>query len=520
MSYISLDARQSQAIITGTQDNGTFIDASVSPNGHLEVDLKKPLFPFGSIHTEQMTVLFQADGVYGINAGQNNITTSGSASTNATSSLVTLTTGTTVNSRAEVESRKRLRYRPGQGIVARFTAKFTAGVANSFQGAGVSNEESGVYIGYSGTQFGITYIKDGVREIQTLTITTGSSTNENITVRLNGVAFSVAVTNSGSTVKTAYEISRGTYTGWDAEAVGSTVRFVARTCGDKAGTFSITATTAVGAFVETLKGVTPTTTFIPQSSFNGDKLDGSGAYSFTIDPTRLNIFQWGIQYLGAGIIYLDCEVVSPSGDVNWARVHTILNPNTLTIPNFNNPSFPFKLLVESQGSTTNLTLSSASYVGFIEGKKFLQGNRFSYFNTLTTVTAAAYQVLFTVRNDQVFSSKKSQAVVNLLSVAAAAKHTQPVAIFIIRNATLAGTPNFASYSSISCTDWDTAATTATFSDNSQLIWSGQLPETGSFQFTFDDEVTLQPGETVSVCARATTGTPSYVSASLNTREDI
>lgn len=518
MSYISLDARQSQSIITGTQDNGTFIDASVSPNGHLEVDLKKPLFPCGSIHTEQMTVLFQADGVYGINAGQHTITTSGSASTNATSSLITLTTGTTVNSRAEVESRKRLRYRPGQGIVARFTAKFTTGVANSFQGAGVSNEESGVYIGYSGTQFGITYIKGGVREIETLTITTGSSTNENITVTLAGVAFSVAVTNSASTLKTAYEISRGTYTGWDAEAVGSTVRFVARTCGDKAGTFSITATTAVGTFAETLKGVTPTTTFIPQSSFNGDKLDGTGAYGFTIDPTKLNIFQFGIQYLGA-VIYLDCETVSASGDVNWSRVHTILNPNTLTIPNFNNPSFPFKLLVESQGSTTNLTVSSASYVGFIEGKKFLQGNRFSYFNTITTVTAAAYQVLFTIRNGQVYSSKKSQAVVNLLSVAAAAKHGQPVAIFLIRKATLAGTPNFASYSSISATDWDTAATTATFSDNSQLIWSGQLPETGSFQFTFDDEVTLQPGETVSVCARATTGTPAYVSASLNTRED-
>ena len=71
----------------------------------------------------------------------------------------------------------------------------------------------------------------------------------------------------------------------------------------------------------------------------------------------------------------------------------------------------------------------------------------------------------------------------------------------------------------SATDWDTAATTATFSDNQQIVLSGQLPETGSFQFMFDDEVTLQPGETLSVCARATTGTPAYVSASLNTRED-
>ncbi len=519
MSYISLDARQSQAIITGTQENGTFIDAGVSPDGHLEVDLKKPLFPFGSIHTEQMTVIFQADGVYGINAGQNNITTSGSASTNSTSSLITLETGTTINSRAEVASIKYLKYRPGQGFVIRFTAKFTTGVASSFQGAGISNEENALYIGYSGTQFGIPYIKDGVREIETLTITTASTTNQNITVTLDGVAFSVAVTNSGSTVKTAYEISRGTYTGWDAEASGSTVRFVARTCGDKAGTFSITATTAVGSFAETLKGVTPTTSFIAQADFNGDKLNGTGGGAFTIDPQKLNIFQWGIQYLGAGVIYLDCETVSASGDVNWTRVHTILNPNTLITPNFSNPTFAFKLLCESLGSTSNLTVSSASYCGFIEGQRFLQGNRFSYFNTLTTVGAGAYQVLFTIRNNQVYRSRKSYVVINVLSVAAANKHTSPVTVFIFRNATLAGTPNFQPYSTISATDWDTAATTATISDNQQIVWSGQMSDAGSIEFTFDDQITMQPGDTLSLCARSTTGTPSYVSGSLNTRED-
>ena len=34
-----------------------------------------------------------------------------------------------------------------------------------------------------------------------------------------------------------------------------------------------------------------------------------------------------------------------------------------------------------------------------------------------------------------------------------------------------------------------------------------------------EEVTLQPGEWVTLCAKATTGTPSYVTGSINTRED-
>lgn len=155
----------------------------------------------------------------------------------------------------------------------------------------------------------------------------------------------------------------------------------------------------------------------------------------------------------------------------------------------------------------------------IEGQRFLQGNRFSYQNTITTVTAAAFRVLFTIRNDLVYSGRASQVVVNLLSIAAAAKHTQPVVIYLFRNATLAGTPNFTPYSTTSATDWDTAATTATISNNDQLVWSGQLPETGSLIFSFSDFVSLFPGESFTVAARASTGTPAYVSASLNTRED-
>jgi hypothetical protein len=520
MSYISLDARQSQSIITGTQGNGSFVDVSVTPDGHLPIEIKGPVFPFGAVHTENRTILFQADGIYGMNSGLLRSSTTGSGSVVNTNSLLTVNTGSSSGSRSEIESIAILRYRPGQGIVLLYTAKFTTGVANSFQGAGLSNEENAVYVGYNGSQFGIFYIKNGVREIETLTITTASTTNENVTVRLDGVAFSVAVTNSGSTVKTAYEISRGTYIGWDAEATGSTVRFIAKTSGDKGGTFSLTATTAVGSFAETKKGVDPETQFVAQQDFNGDKLDGTGAYQFTINPARLNIFSTGIQYLGGGVVYVDCEVTSPRGDVDMVRVHTFLNPNTLEIPNFNNAAFNFKLLTYSSGSTTPLSVSSASFQGGIAGNIYLQGNRFSYRNTITTVTAANFQVIFSVRNDQVFNTRKSQAVVNILSVGASVKHAQPVEILIFKNATLAGTPNFQAYSSISCTDWDTASTTATISDNSQILWSGQLGETGNFLFSFSDQIRIFPGDVISVVAKATTGTPAYVSASLNTREDI
>ncbi len=520
MSYISLDARQSRSIITGTQDNGQFVFVAVTPDGHLPVEIKGPTFPFDSVHSEKKTILFQGDGVYGLNAGQLRSFTSGSGSTSNNTSLLTVNTGTTNGSRAEIESIPILRYRPGQGIVLLATVIFSPGVANSFQGIGLSNEENSLMVGYQNDQFGILYTKNGVREIQTLTITTASTTNENVTVTLGGVAFSVAVTNSASTIKTAYEISRGTYAGWDAEQVGSTVRFVAKTSGNKTGAFTLSGTTAVGAFVETKTGVSETSNFVAQQNFNGDKLDGTGAYGTIINPQRLNVFQLSLQYLGAGIIEVSYEVVSSTGQKDMVRVHTFDNPNQLTTPNFSNPAFNFEILTYSTGSTTNLSVSSASYQGSIEGDIFLQGNRMSYRRTITTVTAAAFQVLFSVRNNQVFNGRKSQAVINLLSIGASVKHTQPVEVLILKNPTLAGDPNFQSYSSISCTDWDTAATTATISDNSQIVWSGPVGETGNFLFSFTDNIRMYPGDVFSVVAIASTGTPHYVSANLNTREDI
>jgi hypothetical protein len=91
---------------------------------------------------------------------------------------------------------------------------------------GVGHAEDGAYFGYKGVDFGILYNSRGKREVQTLTISTKSSTAESITVTLNTVPYTVAVTHGASTITTAYEISLGTYAGWRAEAVGNTVIFV------------------------------------------------------------------------------------------------------------------------------------------------------------------------------------------------------------------------------------------------------------------------------------------------------
>lgn len=496
--------------------------------GHIQTAIHEPRLPFGSIHTENLTPLFQVDGVYGLNSSLVSYGSSGSGQVTSSDSMMVCQTGATIYSQAQLQSRKRLRYRPGQGVVGRFAARFSDGIANSFQVAGFGHADDGVYFGYRNAEFGILYVTRGVREIRTFTVTTRSTTAENITITLNGVANTVAVTNAANIQLTVLEISRGTYTGWKAQPLGTTVVFVRDAAGVANGTYSITATTAAGTFAQTKAGAASTDTFIAQSGWNGDTLDGSGNQynptGFLLSPTRFNVFQVGIQYLGAGCITFFIETHEPDGDSTFTLVHTLRFPGTLDAPSFGNPSFPFTMAVYSAGSTTNLTLRVSSFAGFIEGRKILHGPRFSYFNSSTAIDATNYTALFSVFNPwyNAGANRTNQAVINIISLTCALKHTSPCIIYLIKGGTINGNVSFTNFDASSASNWTTTAHTITTPTGAQILWSGHLGDTGNFDHDFQsiiEELTLQPGEWLTVAAKAITGTPAYVTASLNTRED-
>lgn len=526
-------------VISGKQDNGDSKQLASTAEGHLEVALHAPRLPFGSVHTERLEPEFQVDAVYGINpnviiATTGHAVTPGAAnsgSNTGTNNLFKCSTGTTQYSFATIQSRKRLRYRPGQGVIGRFTALFSAPAASSTLVAGLGTAESGFYFGYNGTSFGILYSTGNTREIQTLTVTTASTATNNYNVQLAGVTTNVTATNNGSTIKTAYEIAQGTYPGWKAEAIGSTVVFLADSAGNKTGTFSLgqsgAGVPAAGSFVETLAGATTADTWIPQASWNGDKLDGTGPSGVTLDPSKGNVYQIDVQYLGFGGIVFKVETCVNGNNPDFVVVHTINYPNTSTTVNINQPSFPFTMAAYSAGSTTDVSVSCASLSGFIEGGKKLTGPRKTFFvetNGYVGSTAATYYPLFTIRNDYIHShngvtARANQSVVYPLSISCAHDDATPITFYIIRNATLSGTPNFARYDTESCIYWDTAATTCSFSSNGQVLFAYTLGQNSGGAYQFEDEIKLQPGETLTLAARAVTGTATYVNASLNTRED-
>lgn len=516
-------------VISGMQDSGISKEISADGNGHLEVAIHSPLLPFGSLHTESLTPIFQADGVYGVNAGQNLSTISGSGVATTENSSFKVNTGTTIYSFATIQGRKRLRYRAGQGVIGRFAGSFTTPTANSYQLAGFGHAEDGVYFGCVNAEFGIFYVKRSKRAIYTLTVSTGATSANDATITLNGTAFTVPLTSGSNIQRTVYDISKFIYTGWDAyPSSPNTVTFVKNSAGATAGafTYSAGATGSAGVIALTRAGTVGTETFIAQADWNGDKLDGTGASGVTLDITKGNVFEIGIQYLGYGTVTFGIEVVPPnSNNAIFIHVHTLKNPNSLTDTTFGNPSFPFTTAVYSAGSTTDLAIKIGSYAGFIEGGKTLHGNRFTYVNTLTTVGSSNIQALFTIMNARVYNNVVNQSIINILSVAGALKHTSPCIFYLVKNGVLGGNPSFVPLSSISCSLQDTASTTVSYTLVEQLIWTGHLGDTGEIDHHFGngsfnaEEVTLQPGEWLTLGAKAVTGTPSYVTGTINTRED-
>jgi hypothetical protein len=535
------DVSNVRAAIVGVTDGGTYKNVPVTSEGHLEVAIHDPILPFGSIHTENLIPIFQVDAVYGINLTTlapvvgHSTDGSSSATNTATSSIFKSSTGTTALSFATIQSRRRLRYRAGQGIIGRFAGFFSAPQASSIVVGGFGTGESGFYYGYNGTTFGVLHSTGGVREIQTLEITTASSATDDIQITLPSVtgaqAFTVSgITNaSGSKELTAYQISKGTFSAWSAEQRGVYVVFLRNGVGVLTGTPLIAqsgaGTPAAGTYVETLGGVASTDTWVAQSAWNGDVCDGTGLSGFNLDHTKGNIFQIGVAWLGYGPVTF--KIMAPSSGANnasWITVHTISNPNTRTTPHTSNPSYPFTMSAYSSGSTTDVTISVSSFAGFIEGMKQLTGPRSSFSNTSQSVSTGSYYTLFSIRNDNIYGNagiveRANQAIVNILSFGGAHDDATPIIFYLLRNAVLVGTPVWTKWSTGSCIYWDTAATTATISNNNQIIQALPVGQTGTILMALEDTTTLQPGESLTVAATAVTGTSTWTIATLNTRED-
>ena len=320
-----------------------------------------------------ITPVVQIDGLYGLNSRYFETFEDSGGVTDTTPTLMRCQTNTTIGAFAVIRSARTVRYRPGQGALARFTAAYTAGVAGYTQQAGFFNVEQAMMIGYDGVDFGVLLSNGGKVHIELLTMTVGASSGDDLKFTLYDVAFTVQITNDSAEINAA-EISEWFQDGatgpvdlWTVEHCDGIVHFVSNSVGPKTGTMSFAAgsTGSTGATSTEREGVVSTITWTAQANFNLDTLDGNGPSRVNIDPTMMNIFQISFQWLGVGVIRY-CMEHPDTGQM--ILFHQTSFANTVTDVHTDNPSLQLGYVAASLGgSGTNIIVTGGSMMGAIEG---------------------------------------------------------------------------------------------------------------------------------------------------------
>lgn len=387
------------------------LDTSTVKIMSLLENIMLPLTAFGELAVAETTPVVQLQFPYNINTGQVvSFPGNGGSVTNG-DGHANVSSGTSSDGFALVLSRDVIKYNSGQGALARFTAKFTTGVADSEQIAGAGNNLNGFFFGYDGADFGVLRRTGGQPAVRTLTITTASTTAENVTITLDGDAdATVAVTNSNDACITAREIAAHSYAslgvGWGAFSVGNTVVFISLDTAVHSGSYSLSsATTAIGSFATTITGVPATDSWTNQEDWSVDKMDGTGASGVALDTTKGNVYQIRYQWLGYGLISFYVE--NPSTG-EFQLVHKIEYANAHTAPSLDNPTLPLTLEVRNFGNTSNLTISSSSMSGFIEGKERDLGPNFGADRLFTIGNVTSEEPILTIRNKQIYQGSINQ----------------------------------------------------------------------------------------------------------------
>lgn len=463
---------------------------------------------FGDRLVSRITPLVQLNGAYSETSKLGTTLSGTGTAAGIDSGLLYCSSGTTSSGVGAVYSFQLASYHPGQCLIGRYSAIFDTPSASSYQFAGISTALNGFWFGYNGNNFGIVHRKDGAVEIRTLTVTTPAGSNQTATITINGTAYSVPLT-IGTAAYNAREIAESLKTQTSLYRFtqnGSTVTIRSIFAAPAAGVWSFSSSTAVASFSTVKNGVTPNDTWYYQANWNGVVPTG-------FDPTKGNVYQIQMQYLGFGNIHFFIE---DSATSKMVRVHTIRYSNNFTTPSVSVPSFRIGYVAANVGNTTSKTVKGGSCAIFLEGEELYNKPK-SISNTKAGISTTDTNII-TIRNRETYTDKVNLVNIKPEKIYGYTDSTKGVVITVLINATLGGTYNYSYVSqNASVAEYDTAATTVTGGTSVATFLLGN----GTTSFDLSDFIrTLNPSETLTIAARIQSGPASEVGVSVVWQEDF
>jgi len=181
---------------------------------------------------------------------------------------------------------------------------------------------------------------------------------------------------------------------------------------------------------------------ISQSSWNGDKLDGTGASGYDLNPTKATIMFTDYEWLGMGSVRVGFII-----DGKYIVAHTFQNANNLDTVYMQTANLPIRYEIETTGTISGVaTLQQVCSSAMSEGGYAPQGLRQSIGTAslagVNLTTAGTFYNLATIR----IKSGRPYAVIIPIDVAASAISNSDFEIKLIRNATPSTAFSYTSYS--------------------------------------------------------------------------
>lgn len=402
--------------------------------------------------------------------------------------------GSGIGDYAVLRSKRNLRYRPGIGSIARFTALYDTPSAGTLQYSGISNSVCGLYFGYdSSGDFGISYRNSGKHTLYDLTIGISTPSTGTVNVRIDGIDNLINITNVSSKEIVARQIASHDFRGslHLTEVIGDKIIFSSERLNTNVDLFAFslgTATGITGTFVKKSSAVAQTDTLIKQTDWNIDKMDGNGPSGMILDPSKGNVFEITYQYLGFGKITFFIE------DENtglFQKVHVIKYTNQNLLPSLINPGLALTYFTTTTISNISKTIKGASGAQFISGNERDFSPFYSHGNShLDIGEAESEEILFAIKNSRWFENKGNQSELIFKNISAStgksANNTKCSVTFIIKKG---GTPsaglNFSYIDEGNSVAQIASPSPGNTLTNGTTIWRGSLSAEGNFSYSLD-----------------------------------
>ncbi len=480
---------------------------------------------FGEPLAISPTAVIQLDGIYGTTNDVIQTYTNGTGSSaGSVDGMFRVHSGTSQGGYGVLRSKRFVRYRPGQGIQCRLTAGFTTGVAGSSQFAGLANQENRVGFGYDGTRFGVVRSSGGKAVILTLVMNTAPNAGQTATITLNGVAYTVALT-AGTAAHAVTEIVNrvGGYGTWLTQQTDGAMLWLGPV-GVANGAFTFTSTgNATATFTVVQAGVNQTHNWTYQEDWNVDKLDGSGGVDtnpsgMLLDPTKLNVYQVSMRWLGAGVISYALEDQA-SGTLVYVHREHYVNQHTTT--HTANPSFKVTYNAVNTTNTTDIQVYGGSMYAAIEGTIHLNELTRSASTSKTGLVKDVIHHMMTIKNSVVTNGlaganngnyvlNTKEAIVKSLSVSV--QSTDPVEVYLYFEPVGFSTAH--EYYAIPRCNEVKSTVTGTFNGTSDTpIYTGFCGINGTINVDLSQyRITIPPGSWLSIAVKSTNSISPCIAA--------